>query len=250
MAQEPTNTRYEEVAKRLLKDIEDGLYVVGSLLPTENELSAQFGVSRQTVRAALALLQERGYISRKKAVGSRVESVNPDTFYRQTFGSIAEVVRVASELEVRSLQSVERVSFERATARRLTAPLGGDWIRFSGSRLVPKQGNRIVSWQNIFVDASFETITPIVHAHPDQLITTILERECGVAIAEIRQTITVTALPEVAAIALDAKAGAPGVSIVRHFRDRNGKILEISETVYPGDRISISTRLRKSKSPS
>ena len=34
----------------------------GEQLPSENELSAKYGVSRQTVRKALEILQNKGYI--------------------------------------------------------------------------------------------------------------------------------------------------------------------------------------------
>ncbi len=72
-----SQTRYAEVASLLAKDIIGGRRVVGSLLPTELELADQYGVSRHTVRAALKVLQELGYISRKKAVGTIVASANP-----------------------------------------------------------------------------------------------------------------------------------------------------------------------------
>ena len=57
--------RYVLLAQALMKDIAQGVYPVGSLLPTEYGLCTQFGLSRHTVREAIRRLQERGLVTRK-----------------------------------------------------------------------------------------------------------------------------------------------------------------------------------------
>jgi GntR family transcriptional regulator len=53
-------------------DIDRGVIAPGQALPTEQTLCDQFGVSRITVRRALADLAEQGYIERRQGVGSFV----------------------------------------------------------------------------------------------------------------------------------------------------------------------------------
>jgi GntR family transcriptional regulator len=53
-------------------EIARGAIVPGDALPTEQTLCDQFGVSRITVRRALADLAEQGYIERRQGVGSFV----------------------------------------------------------------------------------------------------------------------------------------------------------------------------------
>jgi GntR family transcriptional regulator len=53
-------------------EIGRGVLAPGQALPTEQTLCDQFGVSRITVRRALADLAERGYIERRQGVGSFV----------------------------------------------------------------------------------------------------------------------------------------------------------------------------------
>src|SRR6202044_552604 len=53
-------------------EIARGAIAPGDALPTEQALCAQFGVSRITVRRALADLAEQGYIDRRQGVGSFV----------------------------------------------------------------------------------------------------------------------------------------------------------------------------------
>lgn len=57
-------------------DIEEKIknheYPVGSLLPSENQLSKYYKVSRETIRKALSLLSDNGFIFKKQGVGSTV----------------------------------------------------------------------------------------------------------------------------------------------------------------------------------
>ena len=57
---------YKQLEEKLQKEIETGERPAGSRLPTENELSETYNVSRVTVRKALAGLSELGNICRRK----------------------------------------------------------------------------------------------------------------------------------------------------------------------------------------
>jgi GntR family transcriptional regulator len=60
-------------------EIARGAMAAGDALPTEQALCDQFGVSRITVRRALADLTEQGYIERRQGVGSFVrQRARPD----------------------------------------------------------------------------------------------------------------------------------------------------------------------------
>jgi GntR family transcriptional regulator of arabinose operon len=54
--------KYHELSEELRKKILNGEVKPNDKLPSENELSAAYQVSRQTVRKALQILQEEGYI--------------------------------------------------------------------------------------------------------------------------------------------------------------------------------------------
>ena len=53
---------YKQLEEKLQHEIETGERPAGSRLPTENELSETYHVSRVTVRKALAGLSELGYL--------------------------------------------------------------------------------------------------------------------------------------------------------------------------------------------
>lgn len=54
----------------LLADIRDGRFKDTDRLPTETELSAELGISRTQLRDALAILEQDGFISRRRGIGT------------------------------------------------------------------------------------------------------------------------------------------------------------------------------------
>jgi DNA-binding GntR family transcriptional regulator len=64
--------RYKRLYEILRRHINDGVYNEGDLLPSENELSSAYGMTRPTVRQALAELVQGGYINKQQGKGSIV----------------------------------------------------------------------------------------------------------------------------------------------------------------------------------
>ncbi len=61
------------VYETLRKHITDGIYAVGDLLPSENDLCATYGITRPTIRKALDKLVNDGFIIKRKGKGSIVK---------------------------------------------------------------------------------------------------------------------------------------------------------------------------------
>lgn len=62
----------EIISSELMKMIETKQYPPGSKLPTENELAAQFGVSRSPIREALSVLKAAGLVTSRQGGGNYV----------------------------------------------------------------------------------------------------------------------------------------------------------------------------------
>jgi GntR family transcriptional regulator of arabinose operon len=63
----------------LMDAIRDGTYPEGGKIPSENELSTAYGVSRNTVREAVSALVQQGYVSRAQGKGTFVISRQPQS---------------------------------------------------------------------------------------------------------------------------------------------------------------------------
>ena len=64
--------KYLLVADTLRREIAKGIFLDGQTLMTEEELRVRFNVSRQTVRQAIALLEDDGLVDRRRGSGTYV----------------------------------------------------------------------------------------------------------------------------------------------------------------------------------
>ena len=93
----PTLTRTAQLAERIGGDIRSGRLRAGERLPTEQELIAQFQVSRTVVREAMASLRTEGLIVSRQGAGVFVAD-----------NTVGRPFRIVSD-ELRSLKEVENV---------------------------------------------------------------------------------------------------------------------------------------------
>lgn len=70
MAEE--KSKYEEIADSIIAEMERGMLKPGDKIYSENELVSMFGVSRQTARHAVSVLESRGIVSRIRGSGTYV----------------------------------------------------------------------------------------------------------------------------------------------------------------------------------
>ena len=68
---------YKQIADRLRVAITSGAYEPGELLPSEHELSAEYGVARGTARQAIMLLRNEGLIDAVHGLGCFVREPEP-----------------------------------------------------------------------------------------------------------------------------------------------------------------------------
>jgi DNA-binding GntR family transcriptional regulator len=64
---------WPQVAAAIEHDIESGTLAAGSRLPTEDELAAQYGVARNTIRRAVEDLRTRGLLETFHGRGTYVK---------------------------------------------------------------------------------------------------------------------------------------------------------------------------------
>ncbi|MEV0613260.1 GntR family transcriptional regulator [Nonomuraea sp. NPDC050404] len=68
---------YQQIAAVVLERIEDGSYQPNRAIPSEAEMCAEFNVSRNTVRAAIRSLNERGAVRTVPGRGTFVVAAPP-----------------------------------------------------------------------------------------------------------------------------------------------------------------------------
>jgi len=238
--------RYAVVARDLMEGIANGRYPVGSLLPTEFELCDLYDVSRHTVRAAINQLLNQGMVSRRKRVGTRVEASSPRGGYSQSLATVADLAHLA-ETQQREIQDVRHFVADLSEAARLGLVPGEHYFCVSSIRVDRQHSAAPLCWTDVYAQRDYADVIELAREHPDQLIASLIEQHYGRAIAVVDQQVRAVLLTAELARALKAETGAPGLKILRHYRDDDGGLMAVSETVHPDDRFTLVTQMRRDK---
>jgi GntR family transcriptional regulator len=241
-------TFYGRVARDLAEGIAAGQFPLGSLLPTELALCDRYGASRNTIRAAIRELQELGFVSRRKKVGTRVEATSVSGGYRQSLNSVEDLVQFGAA-HTRMVQTIDDVVADRALAKTLGCGPGTRWLRISSLRMSEESSEMPIGWTDVYVDPAYGDLRGVVRGAPTVLISALIESRYGRRVAEIRQDIKAAFVPAMHAAALQTDAGTAALRIIRRYADSAGAVFEISDTIHPADRFTFSMRLRRERSP-
>lgn len=237
--------RHAALTKALIKDITAGVYPVGSSLPGELELADKHGVSRGTVRLALARIQELGMVSRRKRAGTRVEAAAPRTAdYTPRLSTIEELVQYGANTE-RTIHGTREVVLDLALSAKLGCPPGTRWLHIATSRRNPKDPAHPLSWSDVYVTAEDGTKIRRHLKDAQGLICDIVGRATGRVVKEVRQTIHAVGVPKELASVLGTEPNAHALEFVRQYIDQSDRLFEVVVSVHPADRFAYSTVLQR-----
>jgi GntR family transcriptional regulator len=111
---------YVQTRRHLLRLIADGAFPPGSRLPREEELARSLGVSRPTVREALALLQIDGVVTRRHGAGNFVNHIPPAMAARlDTLISLPQIITANGFSPRMTDLKIDSVDASAAVARAL-----------------------------------------------------------------------------------------------------------------------------------
>jgi len=125
--------RYPEVAERIMAELRSGEIRIGTSLPSEAVLCARFGVSRSTIRSALAELQRLGLIERKQGAATRVLSAEPPPTYVHSMLAAGDLMQFAGPSH-RRVHSITPIVADERLGMWLEDKPGRRWIQISQTR--------------------------------------------------------------------------------------------------------------------
>ena len=228
---------YLQVAHLIERRIRDRALAVGSLLPTENELAEALEVSRQTVRHAIAHLRDRGLLSARKGVGTRVEASVRDWRKTYSVGSVADLVELARETEMRVIRR-EDIESRGKLAVEFGCRPGRRWHHFEGPRYhVP--ADTAYCWSEVYLDARLAPIVRNIDVFRTAVFA-LVEHESGEHIMEIPQDVRPAVIGPERAPILGSHPGDLALEITRRYIGTGGRLLQMSKTLLPADRFSYS----------
>jgi GntR family transcriptional regulator len=228
-------TKQAETRERVLDLIER--LGVGDAIPSERHLSAELGVSRLTLRAALDDLAREGYLVRRRGSG---------TFVGEP--------KIAQELTMTSFTEDMRRRGMRPGSRTLdlhVAPAGarlGRLLHVSPSEpIVVVKRLRTADEETMAIETLHvrESLVPgLTAADLDNTsFYELLESRYGITIVGGIQTIEPTVTNEEESEALGVPIHSPAFQFERTTRSDTGEIVEFVRSIYRGDRYRLVTEL-------
>ena len=140
MAKERSTPRYIKIAQDVCGKILTGEYPEGTLLKGRSILGASYGVSPETVRKALNILEKDKVVSSKRGVGVFVDSVlhaqefankwKAETQIKDKYATLEQLLNQQKELQARIITAIDDMkdSFWNYTEATIVAVIGADNI--------------------------------------------------------------------------------------------------------------------------
>jgi DNA-binding GntR family transcriptional regulator len=223
--------RYRQLTATLRAAIASGQYPVGSLLPTELEISRSFGVSRHTVRDALRILNSAGLIQRRRRVGTIVTAQNESKEFVQPLPGFDELLQYGRDIRL----VID--SYDAPFACTLAAELGLDsksWLRIEGRR-GPEE--RLIGTTTIIIRR--DCVPPVSHLRRSETsLGDLIEESSDLVVARIDQEISAVSVGRGTARVLKSTAGAPALRARRLYYEKSGNLFLATESIHPADRFS------------
>ncbi len=234
--------RYRTLADRLRTDLSRGRFKVGARLPGEVALSAQFGVSRHTVREALRRLEADGLIERRRRLGTRVRASAPTERYVQTLSALDGLLQYPAESRLRVVDC-RAIRASARLARLLGVAVGSRWQRIRAMRIAGPAGVVLCSTV-VYVLPDYAGV--VAHIGRDASpVYALIERLFAEHVAQVQVQLRASCLTGRVARALSVPAGSASLDVVRRFVGRAGRVVEISVASHPADRFTYSFEVQR-----
>jgi GntR family transcriptional regulator len=229
---------YYQIANVIRSRIDLHEWAPGEQLPSESALAASFGVSPLTVRQALAMLVQEGWVRRQQGRGTFVtdeeSAVKPVRLTAPFHGLMSAV----SGLKLRLLD-LQRTRGPSGVLRLLGIPAGGEMVRLSRVRL---RGKRPVSYEVLYLPPKLAELLSKQDFN-QKLITDALEEKAGVFFSAANQTIEASLADDDSASALQVAVGAPLLLVQRTYELDTGGIGLVAVNRYPSQSFCYEIRL-------
>jgi len=231
---------YHRLRAALRARIESGELPPGAAFPTENELIAQYGVSRTTVREAIGGLVYEGLVHRKQGKGTFVAARRFERELGTLTGFSEEIAALGMRPGARLL-SINTVPLRGRDAELLGLPAGSAAYRIVRLRLADGEPLSIETATFPF-DVGFRIAQENLS---EAGYYPLLEERWGIRLSAAEQTIGARPATAEQARLLGMRRGAATLVLERVTTDISGRRIELTRSVYRADRCSYRILLRR-----
>jgi GntR family transcriptional regulator len=230
--------RYIQLASLFRRRIEAGDWAIGQQTPTVDDLTAECGVARATVRKALDMLEAEGLIERYRAKGTFVRHRPRQQLWCEVATDWSGLLAAREDAIIEVLSDEHgtqpthvphRIGSLAPSYRRVTRRHAQHGVPFLLARLnIDERLSKRVSKKDLQSKTALKLMADIP----------------GLKIKDARQTLTIGTADVETSERLDVPLNAPIGIVHRSVADRSGCLVFIGEGLYRGDMIRIDMKLK------
>ena len=237
--------KYYKIYEELLNEIRSGKYQENDRFPSDTELVKKFNVSRGTVREAIKLLFQQGFLIREQGKGTFVTYKKIHQDPDQLIGFTELMHRHNLKPSAKIIQ--KEVTVPKANTRHL--------MKLNDSQKAARVVRlRLGNGQPLIIERSFfnyDLFEPIFDLDlENNSIYELLHKHTNTKLGEALQKIEAISAGNEEHQLLGVGLRTPLLLIKRLIKTTEGLIFQFSEDVYRSDRINFSTRTDPYKSGS
>ena len=235
--------KYKQLFKHLERDILGEKDQLGDFLPSEHQLMEIYQVSRDTVRKALALLQEEGLIEKLRGQGSKVVKQEQLDFPVSNLTSYQELVAQHQLQSKTNVISLDKITVDKKLSKTTGFPEYRLVWRIVRQRVV----DNIASVLDIdYLDKSL--VPDLTREIGEHSIYSYLEETLKLNIAYARKEITIDHVSNQDHILLDIGRDQHVVSIKSQVYLADGRQFQYTESRHKLDKfrfVDFATRQKE-----
>lgn len=228
--QQDRSPLYEQVAAAILADIRSGFLTPGMALPKEVELAAALGVSRQTVNQAMTSLAHRGFLTRRRGIGTFVAEPEIEQPLNGLYSFIRSVTAQAHRPGNRMLGA--RTTVEAPASHLLTGDPNGLLLEIGRLRLIDDEPFVV---EYVYFPIELGRLIPLDRLERGELLYDLLVECAGITISRAEETLHAVVARRVESTLLEIPAGSPAFLVERRGY-AGGRLLEYRHSLIRGDR--------------
>jgi GntR family transcriptional regulator len=230
--------RYIQLASLFRRRIESGQWAAGRQIPTVDELAAECGVARATIRQALGLLEGERLIERYRAKGTFVLERPRDQIW-------CEVATDWSGLLLSRKDAVIELLADQRGLQPPTIPHPIGELAPSYRRLRRRHSRHGEPFllADLYIDERLARRIPKKDLTSKTALR-LVSQIPGLKIRDARQTLTIGSADVETAARLDMPLNAPVAIVHRSVVDQSGCLVFTGEGIYRGDAVRIDMKLK------
>lgn len=230
--------RYLQLATLFRHRITRGEWAIGRQIPTVDELAAQCGVARATVRHALGVLEKEQLIERYRAKGTFVRQRPQENLWCDVEADWTGLLRAREGATIEVLSPPTT-----ATPRDFPHPVGTRADSYIHLRRRHWRDGIPFLLADIYYEEGIFRRVPRKFWKTKSALRVVVDLP-KLKIVDARQTLTIGAADMETAELLDTPLNAPVALVQRSAVDSDGRIIFVGEGIYRGDVVRFDVKLK------